>query len=133
MKNMNEWYMEQSHYHNFKETELRRYMMKASDLYQLVMRKIRRYVIPPRNPAEELKMSIESRMNENERLRDFIVQYITYIEEDLEFDTSFKDNAKEFYKNLIPQEAPENEITEDKSPDEPDKEVVPDESEKAAE
>ncbi|GFU93333.1 uncharacterized protein TNCV_1860631 [Trichonephila clavipes] len=112
MKNMNEMYMEHSYYHNFKKSELRSNMMKASDLYQLVMRKIRRYVIPPRNKAVELKMSIESRKNENDRLRDFIAQYVTYLEQDLEFDASFKDDAKEFYKNLLPQEAPEIEILE---------------------
>ncbi|GFY40876.1 hypothetical protein TNIN_17861 [Trichonephila inaurata madagascariensis] len=71
-------------------------------------------------------------MSENERLRDFIAQYVTCIEQDLEFDASFKDDAKEFYKNLLPEEAPEIKIPEEKSPDEPDKEIIPDETEEKA-
>ncbi|GFS64793.1 hypothetical protein NPIL_121151 [Nephila pilipes] len=131
-KDMDIKYMEMSHYHNLKEAVLRRYMTKAADLNQLVLRKIKRCVIPPRNPADELKSSINGRMKESEALRNLLTVHFACIDKDLEFEASFRSSLKELYSSLILQEAPESEeqISLENKSDEPNKNVIPVETEK---
>ncbi|XP_055931287.1 coiled-coil domain-containing protein 13-like isoform X2 [Argiope bruennichi] len=104
MKDLNERYIEMADLRNMKEAELHRYMAKATDLYHTVTMKRKKFVIPPRDEREDLRIRIRTQMNENEALRKFLSLSFSYTNEDLQFQEEFTHDLKEFYTRLFHQE-----------------------------
>ncbi|GFS64794.1 hypothetical protein NPIL_121152 [Nephila pilipes] len=79
-----------------------------------------------------LNDSINGRMKESEALRNLLTVHFACIDKDLEFEASFRSSLKELYSSLILQEAPESEeqISLENKSDEPNKNVIPVETEK---
>ncbi|GBM57319.1 hypothetical protein AVEN_157502-1 [Araneus ventricosus] len=111
MKDLNERYIELTESRNLKETELQRYLTKASDLYHTVMQKRKKFTIPPRDEREEQRIRIRTQMNENEALRKLLSLSFSYTNEDLQFHSEFTNDMKEFYTRLLHQEKAETKST----------------------
>ncbi|KAF8793918.1 hypothetical protein HNY73_001947 [Argiope bruennichi] len=104
MKDLNERYIEMADLRNMKEAELHRYMAKATDLYHTVTMKRKKFVIPPRDEREDLRIRIRTQMNENEALRKFLSLSFSYTNEDFQFQEEFTNDLKQFYTRLFHQE-----------------------------